>query len=203
MNFALHIKTPLIEQFNKMSKSNTLYRVNVTKDELWNTYLNSFPQGSNEIYKTRTYHDCNCCKSFIRSMGNVVSITDQGKIESIWDISSPDPNNINQELNMDFKDTDMQAIGKNVIQSNEELLDPESQFYSVNYGIKEGVTPEYRKGRVTGHEAFHNFGLKHNRKNNSYESKGIMSKHVKFIEISKGNTEEMVKKNIKNITLEK
>jgi RHS repeat-associated protein len=118
-------------------------------------------------------------------------------------ISSPDPNNINQELNMDFKDTDMQAIGKNVIQSNEELLDPESQFYSVNYGIKEGVTPEYRKGRVTGHEAFHNFGLKHNRKNNSYESKGIMSKHVKFIEISKGNTEEMVKKNIKNITLEK
>lgn len=92
MNFALHIKTPLIEQFNKMSKSNTLYRVNVTKDELWNTYLNSFPQGSNEIYKTRTYHDCNCCKSFIRSMGNVVSITDQGKIESIWDISSPDPN---------------------------------------------------------------------------------------------------------------
>lgn len=93
MNFALHIKAPLIAQFNKMAKNtNTLYRVGVTKDELWNTYLNSFPQGSNEIYKTRTYHDCNCCKSFIRSMGNVVSITEHGKIESIWDISSPDPN---------------------------------------------------------------------------------------------------------------
>ena len=85
----MHIKNPLTEQFNKIAKNNMLYRVEVSKDDLWNTYINSFPQGSNNTYKTRTYHDCNCCKSFIRSMGNVVSL-DNGKIESIWDITSPD-----------------------------------------------------------------------------------------------------------------
>ena len=90
MNF-MHIKQPLIDQFRKMSAGNILYRMNVSKDDLWNTYINSFPQGSNNIYKTRTYHDCNCCKSFIRSMGNVVAIQN-GKISSIWDITSPDPN---------------------------------------------------------------------------------------------------------------
>ena len=90
MNF-MHIKQPVIDQFRKMAKDGILYRVNVAKDDLWNTYINSFPQGSNDIYKTRTYHDCNCCKSFIRSMGNVVSISN-GKIISIWDITSPDSN---------------------------------------------------------------------------------------------------------------
>jgi hypothetical protein len=65
------------------------------------------------------------------------------------------------------------------------------------------VSPEYRKGKVTVHEAFHNFGLKHNKTNNSNKSKGILSKWVNQIEITQGNTEERDKKNIKNINLEK
>lgn len=71
-------------QFDKMSKKE-LYRVNVTGDELWELYLKSFPEGTNPIYKERTSHDCNCCKNFIRDVGNAVNISDDGKLITIWD----------------------------------------------------------------------------------------------------------------------
>lgn len=77
----------IASQFAKMSK-HQLFRVAVDKDTLWDTYLNSFPDGSNPIYRTRTQHDCNCCKQFIRSVGNVVAIIDS-KIVSIWKCSIP------------------------------------------------------------------------------------------------------------------
>jgi hypothetical protein len=63
-----------------------LYRTNVDRDLIWSTYLGSFPQGANPIYKERTEHDCNCCKQFIRACGNVVAIVD-GELESIWNIN--------------------------------------------------------------------------------------------------------------------
>lgn len=71
-------------QFKKM-KSHPLFIVGATKDELWDTYLKSFPEGSNPTYKENTEHDCNCCKSFIRTLGKAVVIIDN-KLVSLWDI---------------------------------------------------------------------------------------------------------------------
>lgn len=70
-------------QFDLMTTSD-LYEVDLDKQEIWQLYLNSFPDGTNPIYKERTEHDCNCCKNFIRDVGGVVIITD-GKLTSIWD----------------------------------------------------------------------------------------------------------------------
>lgn len=78
------------KQFDKLSK-HELFVVDVDKSELWETYLKSFPAGSNPIYKERTEHDCNCCKQFIRAVGNVVAIID-GKLKTIWDVDAGDPN---------------------------------------------------------------------------------------------------------------
>lgn len=89
MNFT-DFKTAVAKQFEKMSKLD-LFRTSITKDALWTTYLSSFPAGSNPIYKTNTEHDCNCCKSFIRAIGNVVAIVD-GKLVSLWDLKVNDPN---------------------------------------------------------------------------------------------------------------
>ena len=77
-------KAAVAKQFERMAK-HELFRTGVTKDALWDTYLASFPAGSNPIYKTRTEHDCQCCKQFIRAVGDVVAIID-GKIETIWDV---------------------------------------------------------------------------------------------------------------------
>ena len=83
MNFNT-FKTAVAARFANMAKTG-LFRVDVSRDEIWETYLSSFPAGSNPIYRERTEHDCNCCKQFIRTVGNVVSIQD-GKLVSIWDI---------------------------------------------------------------------------------------------------------------------
>jgi len=69
-------------QFDSMGK-NTLYVADISKDVLWSTYLDSFPQGTNPIYKERTEHDCNCCKGFISKVGHVVSIID-GEMVTVY-----------------------------------------------------------------------------------------------------------------------
>lgn len=83
MNFH-DLKTAISTQFTEMSK-HQLFRSQATKDSLWETYLGSFPEGTNPIYLERTEHDCNCCKQFIRAAGGVLAIID-GKLVSIWDI---------------------------------------------------------------------------------------------------------------------
>lgn len=79
------LKIAVQKQFRKMEKCDYLFKTNIDKDTLWYTYLNSFPEGTNKIYRERTEYDCQCCKQFIRACGNVVAIIDN-KLVSIWDI---------------------------------------------------------------------------------------------------------------------
>lgn len=81
------IKNAVAKQFEKMSK-HQLFVVGIDRDKVWETYLSSFPEGANPMYRERTEHDCSCCKQFIRTVGGVVAVID-GKLESIWDISIP------------------------------------------------------------------------------------------------------------------
>lgn len=62
-----------------------LFLTDVNKDDLWHHYLESFPPGTNEVYKERREYDCNSCKQFIRPYANVVAIKDN-KLVSVWDI---------------------------------------------------------------------------------------------------------------------
>jgi len=78
------------KQFDKMTQQGKLYKTNTTRDDIWDTYLKSFPEGTNPIYKERTVHDCNCCKNFIRDVGNAVIINDDYSLTSIWDIKIDD-----------------------------------------------------------------------------------------------------------------
>jgi hypothetical protein len=72
-------------QFDQMVRSSAqLFRVQVEKDLLWDTYLGGFPAGSNPLFRERTEHDCQCCKSFVRAVGGVVSIAD-GHLVTVWD----------------------------------------------------------------------------------------------------------------------
>jgi hypothetical protein len=70
-------------QFALMS-NNTLVRVAFDPDELWQTYLASFPEGTNPIYRVRTEHDGSYDRNFVRKLGNVAAIKD-GVITTIWD----------------------------------------------------------------------------------------------------------------------
>jgi len=72
-------------------EGNKLFVTDVSKESMWVTYLESFPEGTNEIYRERREFDCNCCKSFIRKYGNMVTIGQDNNVSSIWDIEVPYP----------------------------------------------------------------------------------------------------------------
>ena len=81
------MRDKLIQHFNEMVKdASHLFEVAVDKDEMWNLYLDSFPPGTNEIYRERREYDCSCCRHFIKTIGNAVVIK-ENVVHTIWDVS--------------------------------------------------------------------------------------------------------------------
>lgn len=95
MNFVT-LKDAVAAQFKRMQQHQLYLVVPPTvdgqmvsaKETLYETYQHSFPKGTNETFRERPVHDCQCCRSAIRVMGNVVAII-EGRIETIWDVSIP------------------------------------------------------------------------------------------------------------------
>lgn len=72
----------LIDQMYKKVQKSTLFMVEPL--DIYASYLASFPEGTNPIFRERSHHDCSCCKQFIRTLGRVVSIKDD-KLQTVWD----------------------------------------------------------------------------------------------------------------------
>ena len=86
----MKFKMKLQKHFDEMQKkADYLFEVNLDKDELWETYLNSFPAGTNNLYRERTEHDCSCCRHFIKSIGNAVMVKDN-QMHTIWELNLGD-----------------------------------------------------------------------------------------------------------------
>ncbi len=69
------------------NKNVPTFVVDLDKDDLWDTYLSAFPDGSNPMFRERTEHDCSCCKNFIRNVGNLVGIANDLTLNTVWDIN--------------------------------------------------------------------------------------------------------------------
>ncbi len=79
-------------QFQKLTndKTNVVLRTDAPVGEIFDIYLEAWPEEHNQIFREKREHDCNCCKSFIRAVGNLVAYVD-GELVSVWDIQSGDP----------------------------------------------------------------------------------------------------------------
>jgi hypothetical protein len=76
------------DNFGEITKGvNHLYVVNLDKDAMWDLYLNSFPEGTNKMYRERREFDCSCCRHFMKNFGNVVIIKDN-VVTTIWDFDA-------------------------------------------------------------------------------------------------------------------
>ena len=75
-----------------LENTDHLFQVDIDKDEFWNLYLDSYPEGTNRIFRTRREMDCSCCRQFIKAFGNVVTITN-GEVRTIWDLEVEEPYN--------------------------------------------------------------------------------------------------------------
>ena len=81
-------KSQMQQQFALLTKDAThLFEVGIDKDEFWNLYLDSFPTGTNKIFRERREHDCSCCRHFIKTIGNAVVIKNN-EIKTMWDFES-------------------------------------------------------------------------------------------------------------------
>lgn len=80
--FQAHVK----EMFKNHS---VLFVTSIDRDLLWEAYLESFPPGTNEIYRERREFDCSCCRHFIKAFGNVVAV-ENNELKSVWDFETND-----------------------------------------------------------------------------------------------------------------
>lgn len=84
------MRDKLAKHFKEMTRdSDYLFEVSIDKEALWNTYLDSFPPGTNEIYRECRVHDCSCCRHFIKTIGNAVAIRNN-QIITLWDFKTED-----------------------------------------------------------------------------------------------------------------
>jgi hypothetical protein len=73
------VKKQLQDNFRKMlSLSEHLFYVTIDRDTIFELYIQGFEEEESQS------HNCNCCKSFLRQYGGIVSIIN-GKRVSIWD----------------------------------------------------------------------------------------------------------------------
>jgi len=52
--------------------------------DIFAAYLAGFPAGTDPIFRERSEHNCNCCANFIRGIGRIVRVKDDGELETLW-----------------------------------------------------------------------------------------------------------------------
>ena len=169
------------EMFTDIS---TLFVVDVDKDTLWNTYLNSFPEGTNKVFRERREFDCSCCKSFIRAFGNVVAIKDN-KIITIWDFQT------NDTTYQTVCDALSQLVKSSVV--SDVFVTKESGF-GTDYNheqLKDGTVVTWHHFRVDLSKKF---------VNNSYETDGTITGQLRDIRnVFQRSLEEITKDSIETV----
>lgn len=83
-----NVKNLLADNFVRISATNRFFETDIDKDYLWNLYLDSFPEGTNPIYRERRYYDCSACRQFIRNISSAVYIDDDLNTHSIFEFDT-------------------------------------------------------------------------------------------------------------------
>ena len=59
--------------FDRLVSTNPpIFQVDIDKNAFYQLYQNSFPDGTNPMYRVRREYDCSCCHHFINQVGSIV-----------------------------------------------------------------------------------------------------------------------------------
>lgn len=82
-------RTLLQQHFNEMVKDGApLFITNADEDKLYDLYLDSFPAGTNPIFRKRREYDCSCCRRFVKNIGKLVAFDASHNLVTIWDFDT-------------------------------------------------------------------------------------------------------------------
>ena len=85
MTFNQFVRVFQSEFAQMIASGRQLYVVDMDRQSLWDTYLESFPLTERQL------HNCNACRSFIKNYGHIVAIDVDYNLQSIWDFVVDDP----------------------------------------------------------------------------------------------------------------
>lgn len=122
----------ITKRLDEMSARGTLFVTDVDTEVLWNKYLDSFPAGTNNIYKVRRGFDCSCCHNFVRRYGNIVAIDSDYNLMTMWDILPEFPYTIVVPILAEYVKT---ASIKSLFLSEEEKMGVEKSSQLTDNGI--------------------------------------------------------------------
>jgi len=80
----------IIEQFAQIQSQNMpLFRVKMTGDQLWDTYITNFKPGDDPVFRDpqSTFHTCNNDRNFIRRYGNIVGVDSDFNLVSMFAVN--------------------------------------------------------------------------------------------------------------------
>lgn len=121
------------------------FRSNVSGYLLADHYVDAFPEGTNPIFRERTEHDCNCCKRFIRDVGNTVWFLPNGKLRTIWDEAAE---------TAEYPYNVVAASVRQMVVSNAKVEGAEP-FYHYCHNVGDAVTKEVTSDSVIAWDHFH------------------------------------------------
>lgn len=78
-------KQELQNQFDKLTSTGKLFRSNISGQDLWEMYLNSFE--NDPVYRDpeSSSHNCQLCNNFLRRYGNIIALDENMDIMTMWD----------------------------------------------------------------------------------------------------------------------
>ena len=140
------------------------YIVNTSKEDIYAAYQAAFPEGTNEIFRVRAAHDCNCCKRFITRIGRVIAVSETGTVSTVWEDAASDYGLAPEYREVAAKlDSLVRASGI----SSAFVVDNLKEFYEVGQAQNNEVT---ESGTLTWHH-FHAQVPKHLRARHSSAAK--------------------------------
>lgn len=132
-------------QFEQMCKFGKLFRVSITGKELWDVYLSSFENDPVFRDPESSYHNCNLCSNFVRRYGNIVAISENYEIMSLFDFEiDGEYQNVAKSLSNEVKSSQIKDV----------FFETYSELNSLNYEKCNKSASKFRLGLDKNHKIY-------------------------------------------------